>query len=103
MSAPLTLGSSVASGSRYMEPGPVYQPSAGRAVSYGAQSMGSSMMGGLLGSATSTLQVPLQGSASSFRGEHDVGRSMGSVDAFSAMDTNGDGLISRQEWEAAKG
>jgi len=50
---------SVASGSRYMEPGPVYQPSAGRAVSYGAQSMGSSMMGGLLGSATSTLQVQL--------------------------------------------
>ena len=50
---------SVTSGSRYMEPGPVYQPSAGRAVSYGAQSMGSSMMGGLLGSATSTLQVQL--------------------------------------------
>ena len=46
---------------------------------------------------------PLQGSASSFRGEHDVGRSMGSVDAFSAMDTNGDGVISRQEWDAAKG
>ena len=46
---------------------------------------------------------PLQASSSFGRGEHEVGRSLRSMDAFSALDTDGDGVISRQEWEAAKG
>eukprot|EP00913_Durusdinium_trenchii_P020410 g19174.t1 len=54
---------------------------AGRAVSYGMQSASSAI------------------SASSFR----VARPPGSaMDAFSALDRNGDGVITREEWEAAR-
>ena len=54
----MSLGS-VASGSRFLDSAVTYsQPDAARAVSYGALS-GSSGIVGLMGSATSTLQVSL--------------------------------------------